>query len=464
MSKRKKSSKKGLPATSLPVLRTNAAGIDIGSRSHYVAGPVPEDNSINVKEFGTTTPELHDLAEWLLEQEVETVAMESTNVYWIPVFEVLESYGFEVVLANARYINKVPGRKTDVLDCQWIQLLHSCGLIRGSFRPSAAICALRTIKRQMANLVEQRTKAVQWMQKSLDQMNIRVHHAVSELTGQTGLRIVQAIVDGERDVYKLATLKDRRCKKSIDEIAAHLTGTWREEHLFNLKMALELFQKMNEMIQIYEQRILDEIEALHPPERADEPVPAHPNINKERAIKYRGEHKTREALWRLTGLDLTRIDGISGGAALVVITEVGFDMSSFPTEKDFVSWLRLSPKHGVTGGKQIQAKKKNAMGATRIASALRMASLSLKQSKTALGAYFRRLARRKDASVAIFATARKLATLIYRMLRYGQEYVDMGEQAFEKQFEERKLKGMKSSLASMGYMIVPIEEDFQVSG
>jgi len=449
---------------SLPVIRPNVAGIDIGSRSHYVAGPMSSDGSINVREFGTTTGELQEMVNWLLEQGVESVAMESTSVYWIPAYELLEEHGLEVLLVNARQISNVPGRKTDVLDCQWIQLLHSCGLLRGSFRPDEAICVVRALKRQWANLVRQPTKSVQWMQKALDQMNVQIHHAVTEITGKTGMAIIRAIVDGERDPMELVKHRDRRCKKSAEQIAEYLVGNWRHEHLFNLKMALRHSEALEAMITDYERQILQELVALQPPESKDESVPAHPNPDKERAIRARGDQDVREALFRLTGLDLSRIDGISAETARVVVTEIGFDLSKFPTEKHFASWLGLAPKHGITGGKTIANKKKNTMGSNRIASVLRMAALSLQRSKSALGAYLRRLARRKDGSVAIFATARKLSTYIYRMLRYGQDYVDIGEKAYEMAFAKRRLARLKTALTSMGYDIVPKEAANEVSG
>ncbi|MCP4605130.1 MAG: IS110 family transposase [Proteobacteria bacterium] len=447
----------------LPVLRPNVAGIDIGSRVHYVAGPIREDGSINVEHFATTTPSLQSMLNWLQEQGVESVAMESTGVYWIPAFELLESNGIEVLLVNAYQTKNVTGRKTDVLDCQWIQLLHSCGLLSGSFRPDEEICRLRAIKRQWSNLIAQSTKAMQWIQKCLDQMNVHVHHAVSEVSGKTGMAIIRAIVAGERNPHKLAELRDKRCKKSVTEIADHLVGNWRSEHLFNLENALKLYDSFEEMIKVYEARILEELKTLQPPERRNSLVPAHPNPRKEKVLKLRGNQALREDLWRLTGVDLTHIDGINTEAALTVFTEVGMDLSRFPTEKHFNSWLRLAPKHGITGGKQIKSKRR-AMGATRISNVLRMAALSLAKSKSSLGGYYRRLSRRKDASVAIFATARKLATLIYRMLRYGQDYVDAGEQAYEQQFHDRRLSGMKRTLQSMGYQVIPLESEFQVSG
>jgi hypothetical protein len=320
--------------------------------------------------------------------------MESTYIYWIPVYELLESKGMEVVLVNARQLHNVPGRKTDFSDCQWIQTLHSCGLLRGSFRPSDAIVRLRALQRQLANLVAERTRAVQWMQKALDQMNVQVHRAVTDLTGTTGMAIVRAIVDGERDPVKLAVNRDSRCKKSESEIARYLTGNWREEHLFNLGSALRLYDALEKEVATYDARLLNELEALQPPQRKEEPVPSHPNPAKEKAIKARGEQEPRTALFRFAGVDLTRIDGISAGAAQIILTEVGASLSKFPSEGHFISWLRLCPRVPISGGKPLK-KRRNGLGANRIAGTLRMAAVSLQRGKNALGASFRRIARHK---------------------------------------------------------------------
>ncbi|MEA1970768.1 MAG: IS110 family transposase [Thermodesulfobacteriota bacterium] len=457
--KRKKKSihtKKSSPH-SLPVLNSLVAGVDLGSREHWVCGPARKDGIPNVLSFGTTTPQLEKLVAWLQEQGVVSVAMESTSIYWIPLYELLESRGFEVLLVNAQHISNVPGRKTDVLDCQWIQLLHSCGLLRGSFRPDEAICALRTLRRQWRNLIEERTKAVQWMQKALDQMNVQVHRAVSDLTGKTGMAIVRAIISGERSPLKLAEHRDRRCKKSIAEIADYLTGNWREEHLYNLESSLRFYDNLQSMIEGYEKRLLEKIKSLQAPELRELPIPAHPNPVKEKTINKKGGKEYREALWRLTGVDLSRIDGISAQTSLTVITEIGLDLSSFPNEKHFVSWLRLSPWQAYSGGKKLK-KKRKPLGTNKAAEALRLAAASLHSSKTALGAYYRKIARRRGAGVAIFATARKLATLVFRMLKYGQDYTDIGEQAYEATFMKRRFAGLKSSAKSMGYELIAIKE------
>ncbi len=449
--RRKKSAASLRP--SLPVVRPNVAGVDVGSSEHWVCGPVRPDGSSNVKVFGTTTSQLDDLADWLIEEGVVSVAMESTYVYWIPLYELLESRGLEVLLVNARDLHNVPGRKTDLHDCQWLQLLHSCGLLRGSFRPRESIARMRALQRQLANLIAERTRCVQWMQKALDQMNVQVHRAVTDVTGLTGMAIIRGIVAGERDPVELARLRHGRCRKSVQQIADHLAGNWREEHLFNLASALRLFDALQSEIASYEAWLLKQIQALQPPERRHEPVPSHPNPLKERAIRSRGDQDSRTALWRLAGVDLTRIDGISAGAARVVLTEIGPNLGAFPTENHFVSWLRLCPRTPISGGKPIK-KRRNSLGANRIAGVLRMAATSLQRSKSALGAAFRRIARHKGGAVAVFATARQLARLIYRMLRYGHDYVDIGEQAYEQQFQARRLATLTETAKSLGYTLV----------
>jgi len=451
----RKKRKKGRQA--IEASRPMVAGIDIGAEEHFVCGPARGDREREVRAFRATTAGLREMAAWLLEQGVTSVAMESTYLYWIPVYEVLEPAGLEVVLVNARMLHNVPGRKTDVQDCQWLQRLHSCGLLRGSFRPGDAICRLRALQRQRANLIEQRSRFVQWMQKALDQMNVRVHRAVSDLTGQTGMAIVRAIVAGERDPLRLAALRERGCKNSVETIAEHLAGNWREEHLFNLSMSVKLFDEIERAVAEYDRRLLREVEALQPEDRRHQAVPAHPNPGKERLIQKRGDQALREALWRFSGVDLTTIDGLSAQSAQVILTEIGTDLNAFPSENHFVSWLRLCPRIATSGGKPLK-KRRNGMGASRVAATLRMAAVSVQRSKTALGAAYRRTARKKSAPVAVFSTARRLAQYVYRLLRHGQAYTDIGEALYEARFRQRQLHALTETAKSLGFNLIAAVE------
>lgn len=437
---------------SLETVQLNAAGIDLGSREHYVAGPPLPDGSPNVKRFGTTTPELMGLAHWLEQQQITTVAMESTGVYWIPLFEILDSRGLDVHLVNARQLTHVPGRKTDMIDCQWLQLLHACGLLRGSFRPGDDICRLRALIRERNAIVDQRSDWVRRMQKSLDQMNVCVHHAVSDITGLTGMAIIRAIVRGERAPRVLASLRDRRCQKSEDQIAEELTGNWRPEHLFNLGQALKVYDQLCAVIADYDAEILRSIDSMQPPESKDSSAP--PPASKAKASKFsqRGQEPMRQALYRMSGFDLTTIDGIGVDTAAVVMSELGPDLSPFPDERHFVSYLRLAPNISISAGKKVPGRFR-AITSTRVCNALRMAATTLRNSKTALGAYYRRISRRKGASVAVFATARKLAQLVYRLICYGQAYVDIGSDLYEATFNRRRLASYAKALKEMGYKI-----------
>ena len=446
--------RKGQPHSLNPI-QPNAAGIDLGSREHCVAGPPLPDGSPNVKHFGTTTPELLRLAGWLEQQKIATVAMESTGVYWIPLFEILDSRGFDVQLVNARQISHVPGRKTDMIDCQWIQLLHACGLLRGSFRPGEDICCLRALIRERNTIVDQRSDWVRRMQKSLDQMNICVHHAVSDITGLTGMAIIRAIISGERDPRALASLRDCRCQKSEDRIAEELTGNFRLEHLFNLGQALKIYDQLCGVIANYDAEILKYVNSLQPPGSKDSSAP--PPASRAKATKFSklGQEPMRQALYRMSGFDLTTIDGIGVDTAAVIMSELGPDLSVFPDEGHFVSYLRLAPNISISAGKKVPGKFR-AVTSTRVCNALRMAATSLRNSKTALGAYYRRILRRKGKSVAVFATARKLAQLVYRLIRYGQAYVDTGSDVYEARFTERRLATYARTLKQMGYKIEPL--------
>jgi transposase len=440
----------------LPVVRENVAGIDLGSERHWVCAPAVDGIGREVADFGATTPELIRMAQWLKERKVKSVAMESTGVYWVAPHEVLEAAGLEVLLVDTRQLARVPGRskKTDPTDCEWIQRLHSCGLLMGSFRPKEQVCMLRTLIRDKANLVAEAGDGVRRMQKSLDQMNVRVHRAVSDLDGVTGMAILRAIVEGERDARKLAQLRDPRCRKSEEQIAEQLSGHWREDHLFSLRQGLKMYDAVQERIAAYDQEILRKLAEMEPEERRGQPAPPVQNPQKAKAIKKRGQEPMRQALYRISGVDVTQIDAIGVETIEVVLSEYGPDLSRFPTENQFVSHATLAPRVPKSGGKPLKKKKRNS-ASTRVAAALRMAALSLRHSQTALGAYYRSIARRIGGDVAVFATARKLATLIYRLLRWGQPYVDEGAEAFEKRYQQQRIKSLAARAKELGYQLTP---------
>jgi transposase len=437
-------------------LGRKVGGVDVGSKQHWVCAPASPGEGREVKVFGATTSELEKMAAWLLERGVESVGLESTGVYWIPVHEVLEGRGLEVVLVDTRALARVPGRtKTDRRDCEWIQRLHSCGLLRGAFRPPEQICMLRTLVRDRGNLVAEQGDWVRRMQKSLEQMNVRVHRAVAELTGATGMALVRAMVKGERDPRQLAKLRDPRCQKNEEEIAEQLTGHWREDHLFSLGQALKMYEAIQERIQDYERAILDKLKAMEREECRGKEAPELKNEKKAKALLKRGQEPLHQALYRVSGEDLIAIDALGVESVQAVISEYGTDLSCFPGEKQFVSHVLLAPRRATSGGKPVK-KKRRGSASTRVAAALRMAALSIRQSQTALGAYYRQIARHKGADVAVFATARKLATLIYRMLRWGKSYVDEGVQAYEKRYRQARLQRLTSIARDLGYQLTPL--------
>jgi len=350
----------------LPVLRRNVGGIDLGSERHWVCAATLDGSGREIASFGATTPELLRLAEWLKARHVESVAMESTGVYWIAPHEVLEAQGFEVLLVDTRQLARVPGRdkKTDPTDCEWIQRLHSCGLLRGSFRPEEAVCMLRTLVRDKANLVGERGDWLRRMQKSLDQMNVRVHRAVSDIDGATGMAILRAIAEGERNAQKLAQLRDPRCSKTEQEIAEQLSGHWREDHLFSLQQALKMYDAVQERIAAYEKEILRKLGDMEREEHHEPTAPPLPNANKAKKIKKRGQEAKRQALYRISGVDITQIDAIGVETVEVVLSEYGCDLSRFPTEKQFVSHVTLAPHVPKSGGNP--ARRKNGTAPVRV--------------------------------------------------------------------------------------------------
>lgn len=414
-----------------------AAGIDIGSRSHFVA--VPEGiGETPVREFSTFTGDLETMAEWLISCGITTVAMESTGVYWIPVFEILERRGLEVKLVNARHVKNVPGRKSDVLDCQWLQQLHTYGLLHGAFRPADEVCTLRAYVRQRSSLVRSAASYIQRMQKALTQMNLLLHNVVTDITGATGMRIIKAILSGERDPEALASMRDPRCRNTQSTIARSLKGTYRPEHLFSLQQAVELYEFYQMKIADCDRHILDQIKSFD-----DCPEDAPPAT-------------MGDALMRMSGVDLTSIDGIDTTTALKVLSEIGTDMSRFKSSKHFASWLGLSPGAKISGGKVLNSATKPV--ANKAAAALRMAAFTLFNSKSALGAYLRRQRARLGAPKAITATAHKLARLIYAMLTKGTAYVDAGQEYYEQRYRSRVIYNLKRKAQELGFELVALQK------
>lgn len=444
-------------ATGFPVLCSTAAGIDVGSEEHWACAPAASSSGREVERFGATTPSVAALIAWLQARGITKVALESTGVYWIVPHEMLEAAGFEVLLVDTRVLRRVPGRpKSDRLDCEWLQRLLSCGLLRSAFRPPEAVCLLRTLVRDRTTLIAERADWLRRMQKSLDQMNVRVHRAVAELDGVTGMAIVRAIVAGERDPQRLATLRDRRCQQSEAAIAEQLTGHWRGDHLFSLQQALKLYDAITERIQEYDRELLRQL-GQRPPRAGEGEAPRSRNPQKAKAIKKRGEEPLRQALYRMSGVDLTTIDALGTETISVILSEYGADLSGFPTEQHFVSHIRLAPHRPISGGKVVARRKKPGSASARVGAALRMAALSVRRTQTALGAYYRRLAQRAGADVAVFATARKLAQYVYRLLRWGQPYVDEGAAAYEQRYRNARVDRLTRTAKDLGYDLVTVQ-------
>lgn len=437
----------------LTIMNPNAAGIDIGSRSHYVAVPEGRDTQ-TVRKFGCFTIDIYLMAKWLDECNVDTIAMESTGVYWIPVFQILEQRGFKVILVNARHIKNVPGRKSDVQDCQWIQQLHSFGLLNGSFRPKDEICVLRSYIRQRDTLIKSSTSIINRMQKSLTQMNIQFHRVISDITGTTGTRIIEAILNGERNSLVLAKMKDPRIRSDLNTLAKSLEGDYREEHIFTLKQEYELYK-------VHRQKILEcdtEIErCLHDFDSKVDPAKSPLPKPKTCSSKRRNgpSFDLRTHLYRITGVDLTRINGVDVNTAQAIVSEVGINMEKWRSEKHFTSWLGLSPNNKITGDKIKGTKTKKVVN--RAAVAFRLAAQSLTNSKSALGAYYRRMRTRLGGPKAITATARKLACIFYQMLRYGKDFVDSGLDYYEKKYQQKVLNNIKRRAKQLGYQVVKLE-------
>jgi transposase len=432
------------PPTTTPLrtIQPNAAGIDLGSKSHFVALPPGRCEEV-VREFGCFTENLEAMATWLLSNGITTIAMEATGVYWVPVFEVLERRGLDVQLVSTKHLRGVPGRKTDVLDCQWIQHLHECGLLRGSFRPPDIICVVRGFIRHKASLVEESTRRIQRLQKALDQMNLQLHKVVADITGATGMAIIKAIIAGERDPEKLAALRNYRCKRDQTTMAKALVGNWREEHLFCLKQELAGYQFIQDQIQECDAQALKvwtRMEQKAKPEDAPKPKSHHANRD------------VHQALFGVTGTNLASLPGFSTENLQTLIAEVGVDMSKWTSAKAFANWATLAPRNNITGGKRRRAGYP--AGPHRVAQCFRVAAQTLANSKTAFGAFYRRMRGRKGSALANHATAHKLARLFHTLLSKGETYVERGIAEYETRYRGHLIRNAVRQLHRLG---VPLE-------
>jgi len=432
----------------LSPVHLNAAAIDIGATMH-VAAVGPDCDEQPVRTFQTFTADLHRLADWFAQCGVKTVVMESTGVYWIPIYEILEQRGFKVMLVNARDAKHVPGRKTDVSDAQWLQRLHEYGLLRPSFRPQAEMAGLRAYLRQRERLLDYAAAHIQHMQKALTQMNLQLHHVVSDITGVTGMRIIRAIVEGERDPAILASYRDVRCHASVETVRQALVGNDREEHIFALTQALELYD-------VYQAKVAacdGQIEAVLTRLKQS----AVPPTEKLPAARYKTHSsnapafEVREALHAILGVDLTQIHGLGPYLALKLVGECGTNLSAWPTAKHFTSWLGLAPHNKISGGKVLSSKTRRT--SNRAATLLRLAAITVGRTDTALGAFFRRLSGRVGKAKAVTATARKIAVLFYNTLRHGMSYADPGASYYEDRYRQRVLGNLQRRAKSMGFVL-----------
>lgn len=451
--KKAKSAPQPKAQAALQIVFPNAAGLDIGA-SEIMAAIPPDREGVTVRGFGTYTPDLAALADWLKEEGVTHVAMESTGVYWIPVFELLEERGFEVIVVNARHIKHPPGRKSDVMDCQWIQQLHAHGMLRGSFRPEADMCTLRAYLRHRDNLLEDRAKHIQYMEKALLQMNLQLGQVLSDLTGETGLAILHAIVGGEHDPLVLARMRHGNCKHSQEDLIKALTGHYRKEHLFVLKQALEMFETFSQRLRECDQeieRLLEEIKPELPDDFPPLPPDPKPNSHSKNAPSY----DARALLYPLAGVDLMAIPGMNEILLQKILAEVGLDMSRFPTVKDFCSWLGLAPHNAISGGRILYShplKNHNRAG-----QCFRLAARAVSRGQTVYSEFYRHIRARSGAKEANVATAHKIARTFYFMLLRGQPFLAPDPQTYLQVQREKDIRRLQAKAAKYGFCLQPAQ-------
>jgi transposase len=438
----------------LPVLNPNAAGLDISSEEIWAAVPADRDPQ-PVRVFGTFTPDLYALADWLKACGIETVVMESTGVLWIPVYEVLETGGFKVQVVNARHVKNVPGRKSDEKDCQWLQRLHTYGLLSGSFRPDDEMCALRGYLRHRASLLEHRAAHIQHMQKALLQMNVQLTQVLSDITGETGLAIIRKIVAGDRDPVKLAQVRDPRCQHSEDEIAKALTGNYRPEHVFALKQALALYDSYTEQVRECDRELEQRFSGMKPRYGQANLPPLDVSNKRDSHSKNAPAYDARTLLYRLVGVDLCAIPGMNESTVQQALTETGTDMSKWPTAKHFCSWLRIAPANDISGGKVLRSRTLKTRN--RATQAFRLAAQAASRSThSAFGAYYRRMRARLGPEKAMTALAHKIARTYYHMLKHRVPFRDVGAEEYEKRARERELAHLRKKAARLGMRLVDL--------
>jgi len=450
----------------MPLINHHAAGIDVGAVEHSVCVPpdaVSEGES-NVRSFRAFTLDLDKLVKWLQDCAVSTVAAESTGVYWIALAQKLAAAKIEFVLVNARHLQHVPGRKSDIKDCQWLQQLHSYGLLSGSFRPTQDICSVRSLMRHRENLIQSCGQEVQHMQQALQQMNIHLHHAVSDLIGETGLRILDAILAGERDAEKLVELRDAQCRKTTpEELVAALQGDWREEHLFVLRQALENYRHLIGQLSRCDEQVekaLAQVVIPQPKEpvrEAPKNPEAQPAARKPKVyyIRKAGSGLKRDLkaeLERICGVDLTQVIGLNVLSVLIVISEIGLDMNRWRSDKAFSAWLGLCPGNKISGGKVLSSKTAHVIN--RVAILLRTLAPTVGRTDTWLGTFHRRMRARLGPAGANTATARKLACLIYHLLKYKEQYIEVDQQAFVEKLRQTRINRLRKQAQELGLQVI----------
>lgn len=441
----------------IEVKNPKAAGIDIGSKEHWVCVPAALDKD-NVRQFGTFTCDLYEIAAWLKKCGVTTVAMESTGIYWIAPYQVIEDAGIEVCLVNAKYFKNVPGRgKTDRLDCKWLQKLHTFGLLHASFRPDAQICQIRSLLRNRRALIQMGATRTQLMQKSLEQMNIKLANVISDIVGVSGLKIIEAIIRGERNLLHLAELKDRRIKATTQELIKSLEGDYRDEHIFTLKQALDGYKFIRQQIVECDLEIEKYLQKMDKQPDPSQLTFEFVQIGKHKPRKSKVTHNephfdANSYILKITGVDFTEIPGISESSILTIISEIGLDMTKWKSEKEFVCWLGLCPKPDKSGGKVISSSTRKVKN--RASEAFRMAALSVQRSQSYLGNFFRKIASTRGFHKAITATARKIAVIFYSMLKNKIPYKELGPDFYYQQNKEKIIRNLILKAKSLGLEVV----------